>query len=71
MASEESDLELSGDPRVTGENEEAEGPEVSGGQEDAEDQQDAGEQEQEAGPSSAAYLRGRWEGSDVSQAEID
>ena len=76
MASEESNLELSGDSRMTGENEEAEGPELSGGHEDASDQEtgeheeEAGGQEQEAGPSSAAYSRGRWEGSDVSEAEI-
>ncbi|KAK1613213.1 hypothetical protein QYE76_036886 [Lolium multiflorum] len=57
MASEEQELEFSGEPEV------------------ARDQEDAGELEvtgeQEAGPSSMAYSRGRWEGSDVSQAEID
>jgi hypothetical protein len=47
MASEESDLELSGDSRMTRENEEAERPEISGGHEDAEDQE-ASEHEQEA-----------------------
>jgi hypothetical protein len=62
---------------MTGENEEAKGTEVSRGHEDAEDQQEtdeleqeAREQEKEVGPNHAAYSRGRWEGSDVTQAEI-
>jgi hypothetical protein len=59
MALEEPELELS------------EEPEVARGHEDASEQEEAGEQEQEAGPNSAAYSRGRWEGSDVSQDEID
>jgi hypothetical protein len=43
MASEESDSELYGNPRMTREIEEAEGPEVYGGHEDAEDQQETDE----------------------------
>ena len=71
MASEESDLELFGDSRMSEE------PEISWGDKDAADQEASGQEEetngleQETGPSSAAYSRGRWRGSDVTEAEID
>jgi hypothetical protein len=71
MASGESELELSGCSRVSEE------PEISWGEEDPVDQETGGPEEEidgleeEAGPSSAAYSRGHWRGSDVMEAEID
>jgi hypothetical protein len=71
MASGESELELSGNSWISEE------PEISWGEEDAMDQEASGQDqqidglEQEAGPSSAAYSRGRWMGSDVTEAEIE
>ncbi|KAM0901505.1 hypothetical protein ACQ4PT_019952 [Festuca glaucescens] len=71
MASEESEIELSGRSWVSEE------PEISWGNDDAMDQEAGGPEEEidgleeEAGPSSAAYSRGRWRGSDVTEAEIE
>jgi hypothetical protein len=78
MASKESDMELSGSTQFSGE------PEISLGEEEAVDQEYAAREEeldqmeeevggpdQGAGPSLAAYTRGAWRGSDVSQAYID
>ncbi|KAK1692120.1 hypothetical protein QYE76_008817 [Lolium multiflorum] len=70
MASEESEIELSGSSRVSEE------PEISWGDDDAMDQEVGGPEEEidgleeESGPSSAAYSRGHWRGSDVTEAEI-
>ncbi|KAK1695347.1 hypothetical protein QYE76_012044 [Lolium multiflorum] len=71
MAFEEFDLELFGSSQISEE------PEISWGEENTADQEASGQEkeidglEQEAGPSSAAYSRGRWRGSDVTEAEID
>ncbi|KAM0929126.1 hypothetical protein ACQ4PT_001831 [Festuca glaucescens] len=71
-------MELSGSTRFSEE------PEISMGEEEAVDQEvdgleeelagleeEAGGPDQDAGPNLAAYTRGAWKGSDVSQAEID
>ncbi|KAM0876765.1 hypothetical protein ACQ4PT_035949 [Festuca glaucescens] len=78
MASDGSDMELSGGTWFSEE------PEISMGEEEAVDQEadgleeeldgleeEAGDPDQDAGPNLAAYMRGAWKGSDVSQAEID
>ncbi|KAM0863702.1 hypothetical protein ACQ4PT_044409 [Festuca glaucescens] len=78
MASEESGMELSGSTQFS------ESPEISLGEEEAVEQgtdgleedlagmeEEAGNPDQDAGPNLAAYTRGAWKGSDVSQAEID
>ena len=78
MASEESGVELSGSTQFS------ESPEISLGEEEAVEQEtdgleedlarleeEAGGPDQDAGPNLAAYTRGAWKGSDVSQAEID
>ncbi|KAM0872708.1 hypothetical protein ACQ4PT_038528 [Festuca glaucescens] len=77
MASEESGAELSGNTQFS------ESPEISLGEEAIEQEtdgleedlarmeEDAGNPDQDAGPNLAAYTRGAWKGSDVSQAEID
>ncbi|KAM0895906.1 hypothetical protein ACQ4PT_023558 [Festuca glaucescens] len=78
MASEESGAELSGNtqfsesPEVSLGEEEAVEQETDGLEEDlAEMEKEAGNPDQDAGPNLAAYTRGAWKGSDVSQAEID
>ena len=71
-------MELSGSTQFSEE------PEISMGEEEAVDQEadgleeelagleeEAGGPDQDAGPNLAAYTRGAWKGSDVSQAEID
>ncbi|KAM0829463.1 hypothetical protein ACQ4PT_066867 [Festuca glaucescens] len=78
MASEESGMELSGSTQFS------ESPEISLGEEEAVEQgtdgleedlagmeEEAGNPDQDAGPNLAAYTRGAWKGSDVSQTEID
>ncbi|KAM0851442.1 hypothetical protein ACQ4PT_052421 [Festuca glaucescens] len=78
MASEESGMELSSSTQFS------ESPEISLGEEEAVEQgtdglgedlagmeEEAGNPDQDAGPNLAAYTRGAWKGSDVSQAEID
>ncbi|KAM0925105.1 hypothetical protein ACQ4PT_004397 [Festuca glaucescens] len=78
MASEESGAELSGNtqfsesPEVSLGEEEAVEQETDGLEEDlAEMEEEAGNPDQDAGPNLAAYTRGAWKGSDVSQSEID
>ncbi|KAK1652290.1 hypothetical protein QYE76_070095 [Lolium multiflorum] len=78
MASEESDMELSGSTRFSEE------PKISFGEEEALDEEaavleeeldrveeEAGQPDQDTVPNLAAYTRGAWRGSDMSQAEID
>ncbi|KAM0920905.1 hypothetical protein ACQ4PT_007153 [Festuca glaucescens] len=78
MSSEETGEQLSGSTQFS------ESPEISLGREQSVEQgsdgleedlaemgEEAGNPDQDAGPNLAAYKRGAWKGSDVSQAEID
>ena len=78
MSSEETGGQLSGRTQFS------ESPEISLGEEQSVEQgtdgleedlagmeEEAGSPDQGAGPNLAAYTRGAWKGSDVSQAEID
>ena len=78
MTSEETGEQLSGSTQFS------ESPEISLGEEQSVEQgtdvleedlagmeEEAGNPDQDAGPNLAAYTRGAWKGSDVSQAEID